>query len=142
MMNKNFHEISLKAASFENVNKVVTVSKDGCSYLKMAYMKYSDKFFHSYLGTNDYGLSIYRPSKKLKILTISRLVPVKRINILVEVLNNITIELEWVHFGGGELKNELKNNIKLLPTNISVDLKGEWKNKEMMNFIKNFVQVS
>ena len=73
----------------------------------------------------------------MKILTISRLVPVKRINLLVEVLNNITIELEWVHFGGGELKNELKNNIKLLPTNISVDLKGEWKNKEMMNFIKN-----
>ena len=129
--------INYRRFQLENVNKVVTVSKDGCSYLKMAYMKYSDKFFHSYLGTNDYGLSIYRPSKKLKILTISRLVPLKRINLLVQILNNITIDLEWVHFGDGELKNELKNNIKLLPKNISVELRGRRENKEMMNFIKN-----
>ena len=129
--------INFRRFQLENVNKVVTVSKDGSSFFKMAYMKYSDKFFHSYLGTKDYGQSIYRPSKKLKILTISRLVPVKRINLLVEILYNITIDLEWVHFGDGDLKNEFKNNIKLLPTNISVDLKGEWKNKEMMNFIKN-----
>jgi len=129
-------KIKFRKFQLENVKKLYPVSHDGKSYLKKTYPFFSEKIMVSYLATKDYGKALYKPTTTLKILSISNLYPLKRINLLVEALRNVNINVEWKHFGEGFLLKYIKELVNSLDNNIKCEFLGQKTNEFLMNYIK------
>lgn len=77
-------------------------------------------------------------SDRLYLVSCSNLVPVKRIDKIIGILRCLqNFNVTWVHYGDGPLMNWLVNEIKTLPDNIKVYLKGNVPNKALMEEYKN-----
>lgn len=76
-----------------------------CEYAKKYYMNtFNDnvRSIVSYLGTKEVGIISKLLQKKLKIVSCSAIIPLKRVQMIAEVIALIseTIEVEWHHIGG------------------------------------------
>lgn len=86
----------------------------------------------------------YPQNDKFIIVSCSSLIPLKRIDLLIEALSLIKdISIQWVHFGDGMLKNELlKYCAEILPDNIDYDFRGYVTNSAIWEFyINNYIDV-
>jgi len=105
----------------------------------------------SRLGTFDFGLNnkgIKSINDKLRIVSCSNMIPLKRIHIIIKALMKIMdTEIKWVHFGDGPLNNKIELLSKNLPSNITCEFKGRVKNEQVLNYYQNnfidlFINVS
>lgn len=108
-------------------------SKMGEKYLKKI-NHFSDKIKCLYWGTIDKGLNPFDEKEITSIVSCSSMIPLKRVNIIVSLLKHINLPLKWVHFGDGPLKEELLEQIKTLPENIKVELKGNVNNSIIIDY--------
>lgn len=136
-----FREEQLK-----NLDFIVPISMDGKIFLEKKYPQYKDKIKVFKLGTryHDYiNISPKNNKRIFRIVSCSSLTPVKRVDLIVEILKTITdYPIEWIHFGDGPLKSYILNKSRKLPNNIKFILKGQVSNKEIYNFYKyNFVDL-
>lgn len=59
-------------------------------------------------SSNSAGLQPYAPSDTLRLVSCSHLVPVKRVDMIIEALSlTENIKIDWIHYGEGELKESL-----------------------------------
>ena len=127
---------------------IFPISMNGEMYLRKKYPKFASK-----VKVNRLGVLIPRNIEQvtrgedLKVLSVSRLVSLKRIHLIIEALQAVKRNVHWVHIGDGEELKFLVEKIKKLPANIQVDFKGDLTNVEVLNYYnKNhpdvFVQVS
>ena len=83
-------------------------------------------------------------TNKLKIVSISYISPVKRVELLLDAMAHIpsTINIEWIHIGPGkdlmQLQEQSEALTKLKP-NIAIEFKGFMDMKEVQAFLKNEV---
>ena len=128
--------IPLREYFFENSDEVFACSKDGCKYLAEKYPKYKNKISVSFLGSLDYSEQKYtREKEKLRIASCSRLISVKRVDRIIDALSLLeekSIDLEWTHFGGGALFDELKSKAENKLRKTKYYLKGNMPNVEIM----------
>jgi glycosyltransferase involved in cell wall biosynthesis len=122
----------------ENLDQVCCVSNYGANYLNQTYSINSDKFSIKYLGTLPIHQKALNKGIPLNIISCSNIIPLKRIQLIVEVLAQLKITIKWTHIGDGVLKNEIIKIVKeKLHANISVDFKGEISNLEVRNLYEN-----
>lgn len=129
--------IPFKQNTFAVIDGVYSVSKCGCEYLKAHFSHLKEKFFISYLGTIDCGLNPNNKGAIFKILTCSNVIAVKRLDRLLEALLKVNSEVEWVHYGDGELMAELKALAQKLPNNIHYDFRGYISNSDLMDIYRH-----
>lgn len=128
-------------------DRILTVSNKSLAYFRSKHPGYKNAG-SSYLGTADHGVNDHSPDNSLiRIVSCSNIIPLKRLHLLAEALKNVSIQLEWIHFGDGEGKKELLEQIKSLPANIKVELKGQVSQKVLFEFyqekrIDAFINVS
>ena len=125
-------------------NAILSISKDGCQLLGAQFPEFSDKILISRLGKiNDYNYPKNRINKVFVICSCSALIPVKRVDRIINILSQITESpIKWVHFGGGILEETLKSMALKNLTKISFEFKGNVNNEEIMLFYsKNFVDL-
>jgi colanic acid/amylovoran biosynthesis glycosyltransferase len=137
---------------FKNLDILFCVSENGKQYLLKRYNEYADKFAVSRLGTFNQFNSSTHISNSIEIVSCSFLSPVKRIDLLIlgiEALQSKfpTIQIKWVHIGGGTLFNELNSmaSDRLEPG--SFHFTGTLSSNELYNLYKNnsyrcFINVS
>jgi glycosyltransferase involved in cell wall biosynthesis len=92
------------------------------------------------LGTHDFGLQKFnRMPNCISILSISSLIPIKRVHLIIECLSTLkNIKVTWIHYGDGPLADNLKSTAnRILPNNVSFQFKGFVNNTKMKNEIKN-----
>lgn len=128
--------IPLRDVLLRELNKVCLISEDGRKYLAKKFPEYSEKLIVSRLGTNDYGLGVDQKRERFRIVSCSNVVPVKRVNRIVDVLAELTDEIEWTHFGAGEGFQNLKKYASKLPSNIRCQFRGQIGNEELMKEYK------
>lgn len=122
----------------ENIEAVFPCSQQGTDYLGEKYPRYSKKISTKFLGTKDYGSLEYRRTNEWRIVSCSNLVPVKRIELIIKSLMNMTdTKIVWTHFGDGELREELEKLSKGVPNNIQIVFRGHISNEELMRSYKN-----
>lgn len=140
--------LPLREWLIKNIDKVYPCSNDGTVYLNSKFPFLKQKIKTSFLGTIDYG--IQNKSEEIPtVISCSRLVPVKRVDKIISALRIIddeNIKLKWIHFGGGALLNELKEQAKGFK-NIEIVFWENVKNSELLNIYKNnyykcFINVS
>lgn len=74
------------------------------------------------------------------LVSCSNLLPLKRVNLIVEALSLIAAPIHWVHFGGGiEMKKiqDLIANRLSSCNNVKIELMGEVRNEEVRRFYED-----
>jgi len=129
------------------IDKLILISQDGLDYISHKYPRYRDKYLLHRLGTEDMGINDFQPKDHIVILSISNIVPVKRVELIIEILSNVNSKVKWIHFGGGELYDSIKTKANKLPNNIEYEMKGSVPNSDIYKFLQNnsidiFINVS
>ncbi|MBK7666193.1 MAG: glycosyltransferase [Sphingobacteriaceae bacterium] len=113
-------------------------SKRGVNYLQELNY-YPEKVHLGHLGVIDKGTNPFK-KEEFVIVSCSALVARKRVELIADVLNLVTIPVTWIHFGWeGETADafeKLKAKCEKLPKNIKVVLKGEVSYNELLEFYK------
>ncbi len=147
--NKNY--IPLKKQIIEYVDNVSLISNAGKDYLSNQFPRYRSKFDVNYLGTKDYGVQKKISHNIFRIVSCASVIPVKRINRIVDALKIIDdLKIEWVHFGAGDGLKKLTSYAEMElsnMSNINYEFKGHIDNQRLMNTYKNdffdvFINVS
>jgi glycosyltransferase involved in cell wall biosynthesis len=125
-----FRPFTLKA-----INKIFNVSAFGRNYLQHRYPSHKQKVRVSYLGVQDQINT--STSDRQTIVSCSNVIPLKRVELIPEVLKSIDSPINWVHFGDGQNMDNVKKACEGLPENVSYDLKGQATNKEVLDSYKD-----
>jgi len=135
-----------------SINYIFPISEIGKNHLQKKYNLSSDKISISRLGVMKANV-LAQPSTdgKLRIVSCSNLIRIKRIDLLVDALVKLRseqIEIIWTHIGEGELKIKLEEQAHAkLKQNINFKFLGYLKNIDVLNYYKTtptdiFINVS
>lgn len=123
---------------YKNISEIAAISDDGKDYLVGKYPDLAHgKVFVSRLGAKDVGNEQFaQQGNSFRIVSCSRMTPVKRIHRIVEALSEIKdIEIEWTHIGGGQLENRIKElATQMLPSNVRSSFTGVLKNEDVYKY--------
>ena len=132
--------LPLQKNLIETIDIIFPCSMDGEKYLKKKYPNYKNKIITSYLGTYDHGKTNITNDNSINIVSCSRLVPVKRVDLIIEslkLLKDKGIKITWTHLGGGELYNYIKKKATTeLSQFITISFPGMIKNQEVYEYYK------
>tara|TARA_Y100000766_G_C18910856_1_gene608282 strand:+ start:2380 stop:3600 length:1221 start_codon:yes stop_codon:yes gene_type:complete len=144
----NFYTPLLKKI-IDRSNYILAISSQLKKYINDHYEVNSKKIFVSRLGTRYLSKNPFIKSNVYRLVSVSNLIPLKRVNLIIEVLSLITtINIEWFHFGDGVEKHKLIKKAKSsLCDNITFNFMGNVKNVDLLNFYANnmvdvFISVS
>jgi glycosyltransferase involved in cell wall biosynthesis len=133
-----------------HLDQIFPISENGKRYID-TFWKGDKKTTLSRLGVKnqDTFKSKNHSDDTIFMVSCSTTKPVKRINLIIDSLKEITeFKVNWVHFGDGSELEELKKEAFLkLPENISIEWKGNRSNHEILEYytIENpdiFINVS
>ena len=132
-----------------STDKILPISEMGKNYLNKKYnYKFNDKIQVSRLGCYKlFENNSQKTDNRIVIVSCSNLVPLKRIEKLIDFFCQYEKEVDWFHFGEGELYNKLVNYSNKLPDNISLSFMGYVSNDILQlfysnNYIDFFINVS
>ena len=103
----------------------------------------SSKYVVEPIGTTNGGVDMNRQKQDsiFRIVSCSHVIALKRVDLIVKALSEITdIEIEWTHFGTGELIEEIKRQgAQMLgrKKNIKYEFRGFTPVEEIMEYYKN-----
>ena len=118
-------------------DSIVTISESGLSYLIDIYPFVKKKISLYRLGIKPNELQVSKNSKVFHIVSCSSIIPVKRLELIVDILKNMNdLNIKWTHIGDGFLRESLEEKIKALSANIEVELKGVMDNKNVLELFK------
>ena len=117
------------------LDHVYTASKAGADFLKKRFPDMKDKISCAYLGSEDFSFQEYVPSNTFRLISCSGLVPVKRVELIIEALSQIRdIPIKWTHIGTGPEEEKLKSlGKKILAPNIQCDWRGNLIHEQVKN---------
>ena len=125
-----------RGAEISFINRIAQISEYGVGKMKKNYKNAKVELFR--LGVNEYGNN---PSSQggntYKIVSCSNFIPLKRVNLIVDVLSCLTVPFEWVHIGSGEgmISTMKYANTKLKPS--TFQFLGQISNTDVINFYKD-----
>lgn len=122
------------------LDSIYACSDNGKIYLQNHYPEYKNKIHTSRLGTYNHGEGFSRRDTQLHIVSCSRVVPVKRVDLIIDslkLLKDSGIKIQWTHLGGGELLDKIKTkSVNEIPF-VEVHLKGTISNTEVYAYYSN-----
>ena len=116
------------------LNGIFPISTDGQRVLsEKAELQYIEV---SHLGTRDYGLApVPNEQTIFTIVSCSNVIPLKRVGLIFDSIKRISdFKIKWIHFGEGNLLEDLKNRIEREFCRHDIILTGSVSNEEIMNF--------
>ena len=125
--------IPLRKTLLQELDSVQPISDDGKNYLSEKYPQYADKITVSRLGTLDNGIKkCHINENRIHLVSCSNVVPVKRLDKIIDALCLINQNVQWTHYGVGQDYEQIKEYAKKLPTNIQCSFKGQAQNQEVL----------
>ena len=107
------------------VDEIHVVSQDGVNTLQSIHPNASDRILVGRMGVLNQTQNPHRSNDGiLRIISMSRVVDVKRVNLIAESLSFVSRPIHWTHFGTGPGMNELEEKTISLPSNVEVSLPG------------------
>lgn len=120
---------------YQNASAIFPNSKKGEEYIKSKNI-FPEKVSAKYWGTSDHGLNPFDKQAVFTLVSCSSIIPLKRVYLIIQILENINFEMTWVHFGDGILSQTITEMAKSLPSNITPVFKGNVSNSEIIEFYK------
>lgn len=125
-------------------DRIYPVSQAGANYLTYNQGIPENKLEVSYLGIIlPSSISAASSSKTIQIVSCSNLVPVKRVNLIIESLSyykkhNPEVNIIWNHIGDGPLMKKMNQlaEKRLSELGIVYQFRGQFSNREVFDFYK------
>lgn len=137
--------LPFKSYIVQNLNATFSISQNGKEEFERVLKRNLDnKVVVSRLGKyNDRRMNRNKINDQFIICSCSTLIPVKRVNLIIDILSNLEIpKLKWIHFGAGILENELKQLASEKLSHIDFDFKGYTSNDDILDFYRdNYVDL-
>lgn len=140
--NRKAETLPQRELLLSNLDNVYACSNDGANYLMRKYPNYKDKISCSYLATRDRGVAKWEYTSEFHIVSCSRVTPVKRLNLIVDVLKNlkntgININFKWTHIGDGEELSTVSARAKKELNFMKTEFLGSVPNTAVYDFYIN-----
>lgn len=121
-----------------SLDNVFCISNHLKNYIEKTYLINKNQLKLSRLGVKSSKKNkLDKRQKKIILVSCSSIRKDKRLTFIVDVLSNFKEEINWIHFGDGNLKRDIEERIKFLPLNITVELRGFVPNSEVLSFYQN-----
>lgn len=130
-----------------SLDYILPVSENGKSYLSRKYPNTAHKIFCARLGVPARTTARRSSDDVQRIVSCSRAVPLKRLDLIIKALSLLTEKIEWTHIGDGPQLDQLKSEATRLPGNIAYKFLGHLTNKDVINYYRQnpvdlFINVS
>lgn len=120
---------------YKATKKLISISKTNIDYIKNNYPLFYKKVTLNFLGTKNYNMQLaQKKESNFIILSCSRLTPLKRVELIIDILSNVYHEIIWYHAGDGPEKEKIQQKAKKLPENIQYIFLGELSQDELFKF--------
>lgn len=129
--------IPFRPKLLSSLTSAVFIANKGERYMKNRYPNISFQSYVFRLGVNPVNSSKPKNDGIFRIVSCSYVVPIKRIDLIIELLNTLNFEIHWTHIGGGPLLEQIKQKSKMLKSNISSYFMGHVNNKEVLEFYES-----
>lgn len=116
------------------VNRIFPVSDFAKKYMMNEFKMDANKITTSRLGLNLYRQLSPVSKSELTIVSCSSVISLKRVHLILDIIENIKTNAKWVHFGHGDLFEELKEKVKLHSKH-NIELKGYIPNGEFIQYL-------
>ncbi|MCI8663892.1 MAG: glycosyltransferase [Hungatella sp.] len=134
----------------QEYENVFPCSNHGSQYLIKAFAAFEDHIKTAFLGTKDYGLSRESRDGAFRIVSCSRIEPVKRIHRIIEALSLLKADnrgIEWIHMGGGSKLEKIRKKAEAELHGITCTFTGAVPNSKVLEIYRNspvdlFINVS
>lgn len=126
-----------KSFIINNLSQTYSISDAGKFYFEQyVNRKLDDKVTVSRLGKfNDRQPNMDKPSDSVLVCSCSNLIPVKRVDKIIEVISHLqTKNIRWVHFGDGPLRAELEAMAASKLQNVEFEFRGIVANDRILDF--------
>ncbi|MEZ9788735.1 glycosyltransferase [Vibrio breoganii] len=135
------------------IDYLLTISKSTQKYAQDRYKQYKNKIKHSYLGTNKFkseSIHSFENSDIITVVSCSNCIELKQIDLLILALGKLesrSEKIHWIHFGDGELFENLVRLASRTLNSITFEFKGRVSNKDIhifyeQNKIDLFINIS
>lgn len=131
------HYLPLRPWLIENLDHIFPCSMDGTQYLTSQYGNPGNKIETVYVGTRDYGTQHWKRQTKRCMVSCSRIVPVKRVHRIMDamvLLEERGVFLTWVHIGGGETLENLREECDKRLSLSKAEFLGNRPNEEVLSY--------
>ena len=119
-------------STYNTSTKVYCVSQAGLDRMRQLHPAQADRFSLARLGTVDHGLAPWSPDPVLRIISVSNLVPLKRVALLADALRLVSIPVHWTHVGDGPERAGIERRIAGLPAHVQALLLGNVPNQQLL----------
>ncbi len=132
----------------EHCDLLLPCSTNGKNHLVKKHIVNNEKIFVARLGTRSAGIAPLDKNSILKIASCSDVVPVKRLDLLIEAIGLLDIPVSWMHMGDGENMWLIKQRaVRLNKEDLEIEFTGYISNNEVMKNLSEipfdvFVNVS
>lgn len=138
---KQFGSYTIRYRNFElsQIQCLFVISVQMKSYMVAKYRHYKEKILVSRLGVGCRGTTVAQKNT-FRIASASNVIPLKRVERIIEILSDLTFDVEWVHFGSGPLFDSLQQKavaLQRIRSNIKIRLFGRIANDQVINFYEN-----
>ena len=121
------------------LDAVFSISEDGINYILETWkVTNTSNIRLSRLGILNSRKPTNHTNSHLKLVSCSNLIPVKRLDLILESMKFIeSSSWEWIVIGDGPQRKFIEDNMYLLPKNSSVKLMGSMSNKDIYNLYED-----
>lgn len=128
----------------EMTDRLYLASDHAHRYMLKKHPRFSFLYRTAHLGVEEAGF-VNKPSKDniFRIVSCSSIIPLKRVNLLAQSIGLAArirpdLEIEWIHFGDGENRQEVEDIIVHFPDNAKGKLKGYLPNELIIEHYRNY----
>lgn len=121
----------------KHINKIFLISEFGKEYLAEHLPgRFADKLMLSRLGVPAIdNIRNKATGDRPLIISVARMMPFKRIALMPEILEKMSIPVKWIHFGAGAQFETVKDAcLKIKNPDVQWELPGTVKNEEVTRF--------
>lgn len=138
--------LPMRSFLFRRLDRIFPCSEDGGKVLRGQAGADAVKIRTSYLGTRDCGTG-QAGRTPFHLVSCSYMVPVKRLHLIAEALEQADFPVLWTHLGSGPLEEEIRSKTEKLPKNVRAEFLGQMKNEDILDYYKKnsvsvFINVS
>jgi glycosyltransferase involved in cell wall biosynthesis len=133
-----YNYVPYRSFIYSQAKRMFAVSKKASEHMR-SFGVNEERITHSYFGTEDLSISKFDPNSKFTILTCSDLRAIKRVHLMVDILNHIPFPVKWVHHGHtGNASALLNEKLKNLDPNVEFEMHERKENySDVLKFIKD-----
>ena len=115
----------------EDLDHLCFVAEDGRRYFERKVQISSPKLRVETLGTRQQACEPLARGELDTIVSCSSLIPLKRVNLLVEALMRCDRPLRWLHIGDGPERDRIETASRDLPAHVSARVEGQVRHQEV-----------